>query len=135
MRGNVERVCSAASCSYIISVPEHIACSLLYLYAVMVMERAAWSSLIPQLCLAPHTWDHLLSPLPWLTLCSFSFFHSSSTTLLCQMQQMFRSCPTWTVMNRLPSSHFLQTKGTDQFIFVTSESLRWLVQLYLILSC
>lgn len=71
---NVEWACSAAPCSCIISVPEPNAWSLLYLYTVMVMEKAAWLNLIPQLCLTPLTWDHLLSPLPWLMLCSFSSF-------------------------------------------------------------
>lgn len=81
IEGYINYACTAVPCSCIISMPENDACSLLYLYAVMVMGRQVWLSLIPQLCLAPLTWDHLVSLCPSPDSCSAAF--SSTTSLLC----------------------------------------------------
>lgn len=61
-----------------LSVPECDACLLisfqmLYLYAVMEMARPAWANLIPQLCSASLTWDHLVSLCPAPDSCSVAF--------------------------------------------------------------
>lgn len=73
IEGYINYACTAVPCSCIISMPENDACSLLYLYAVMVMGRQVWLSLIPQLCLAPLTWDHLVSLCPSPDSCSAAF--------------------------------------------------------------
>lgn len=85
----------------------------IFLLAVMVIGRQAWLHLVPQLCFAPVTWDHLVrSSLshPWLTLLSLSVPRSDCTTLLFRTKLMSGSCPTPTVGNNFPFSTDVMVK-------------------------